>query len=86
MARKAGKKYRELDFDPFEDADDLFGDGELEESRLAGEMRGSEWGDDYLEAEERFTARRKIERRRDMRKLYSQLDEFEEFGDRADWY
>ena len=29
--------------------------------------------------------RLKIERRKDMKRLYSQLDEFEEFGDRVDW-
>ena len=85
MAKKAGKKYRELDFDPYDDADDLYGDGELDDSELSRDMLSSDWGDDSLDAEERLSARRKIERRKDMRKLYSQLDEFEEFGDRADW-
>jgi len=85
MAKKAGKKYRDLDFDPFDDADDLYGDGELGDNDLAGNSLDAGWGDDYLEAEERLSARRKIERRKDMRKLYSQLDEFEEFGDRVDW-
>jgi len=85
MAKKAGKKYRELDFDPYDDADDLYGDDELGDKELSGDFSGAGWGDEYLEAEERVSARRKIERRKDMRKLYSQLDEFEEFGDRADW-
>lgn len=85
MAKKAGKKYRELDFDPYDDADDLYGDAEFGESELSRDIHGAGWGDDYLDDEERFSARRKIERRKDMRKLYSQLDEFEEFGDRADW-
>lgn len=80
MAKKAGKKYRELDFDPYADTDDEY-DDELDVS----EFLRSDWGDDYPETEERFSARRKIERRNDMRKLYSQLDEFEEFGGRADW-
>jgi hypothetical protein len=85
MAKKAGKKYSELDFDPYDDADDLFGDAEPDDSELAREIYSTDWDDDSLDAEERFSARRKIERRKDMRKLYSQLDEFEEFGDRADW-
>jgi hypothetical protein len=80
MAKRASKKYRDLDVGSFDDADDLF-DDELDVS----ELLRSEWGDDLEETEERFSARRKIERRRDMRKLYSQLDEFEEFGDRVDW-
>ena len=79
MAKKAGKKYKELGFDPYEDAEDGFDDA-LDVS----ELYRSDWGDDYLETEERFSARRKIERHKDMRRLYSQLDEFEEFADRAD--
>ena len=84
MARKTGKKYRELDFDPYANADDPFGDGELDTGELAKDFYGTEWGDDF-DTEERFSARRKIERRNDVRRLYSQLDEFEEFGDSPDW-
>jgi hypothetical protein len=80
MAKKAGKKYEELGFDPYEDAEDGF-----EDALDVSEMYRSAWGDDYQETEERFSARRKIERRRDMRRLYSQLDEFEEFGGHVDW-
>ena len=84
MAKKARKKYRDLDFDPYADVDDLY-DDELDVKELAGDIHSTEWDDDYLETEERFSARRKIERRNDMRRLYSQLDEFEQFGDRVDW-
>jgi hypothetical protein len=84
MAKKVGKKYRELDFDPYDEVDDLY-DDELDVKELSRDIYSTEWGDDYLEPEERFSARRKIERRNDMRKLYSQLDEFEQFGDRGDW-
>jgi hypothetical protein len=78
MAKKAGKKYQDLGFDPYDDGDDEFDD-----QFDINEVYRSDWGDDYLETEERFSARRKIERRRDLRRLYSQLDEFEEFADRA---
>jgi hypothetical protein len=84
MAKKARKKYKELDFDPYDDVDDLY-DDELDVKELSKDIYSTEWGDDYFEPEERFSARRKIERRNDMRKLYSQLDEFEQFGDRGDW-
>ena len=84
MTRKTGKKYWELDFDPYADADDVSGDGELDVGELARDFHSTDWGDD-LDNEERFSVRRKIERRNDMRKLYSQLDDFEEFGDSSDW-
>lgn len=83
MAKKARKKFRELDFDPFDEFDDLY-DEELDVKEVSKEIQGSGW-DDYFETEERFSARRKIERRNDMKKLYSQLDEWEQFGERADW-
>jgi hypothetical protein len=83
MAKKARKKYKELDFDPFDEFDDLYSD-DLDFKELSRDPQNAGW-DDYLETEERFSARRKIERRNDMKKLYSQLDEWEQFGDRGDW-
>ena len=83
MAKKARKKYKELDFDPFDEFDELY-DDELDVKELSREIQHGDW-DDYLDPEERFSARRKIERRNDMKKLYSQLDEWEQFGDRVDW-
>ena len=83
MAKKARKKYKELDFDPMDEFDDLYGD-DLDVKELSRDMQQGGW-DDYAETEDRFSARRKIERRNDMKKLYSQLDEWEQFGDRVDW-
>jgi hypothetical protein len=83
MAKKARKKYKELDFDPLDEFDDLY-DGDFDASEISRESHSTGW-DDYFETEERFSARRKIERRNDMKKLYSQLDEWEQFGDRAEW-
>ena len=83
MAKKARKKYKELDFDPFDEFDDLY-DDDLDVKEHSREVRHAGRGDDF-ETEERFSARQKIERRNDMRKLYSQLDEWEQFGDRVDW-
>ena len=83
MAKRARKKYKELDFDPLDEFDELY-DDEPDVRELSREVQAAGWGD-YYETEERFSARRKIERRNDMKKLYSQLDEWEQFGDRADW-
>ena len=82
MAKKARKKYRELEFEPMDEFEDLY-DNELDVSELAGSA-DSEWGE-YHDSDASFSARRRIERRNDMKKLYSQLDEWEQFGDRADW-
>jgi len=84
MAKKARKKYKELDFDPYDEFDDGY-DDELEVKEISGDIQSTGWDDEYGETEERFSARRKIERRNDMKKLYSQLDEWEQFGDRVDW-
>ena len=79
MARKSRKHRQKLDFDVFENFDDGFDDDfELRE------LSNDDW-DDWDADEGKFTARRKIERRRDMKKLYSQLDDWEEFGSHVDW-
>ena len=83
MAKKARKKFKELDFDPYDEFDDAL-DEELDVKELSRDTSNGGWDDNY-DTEERFSARRKIERRNDMKKLYSQLDEWEQFGDRADW-
>lgn len=83
MAKKARKKFKELDFDPYDDFDD-FEDEELDVKELSRDSHNKDWGD-YYDTEERFSARRKIERRNDIRKLYSQLDEWEQYGERVDW-
>jgi len=83
MAKKARKKYKELDFEPLEEFEDAYADDpDLKE--LSSGMQDSDW-DDSFDVEDQFSARRKIERRNDMKKLYSQLDEWEQFGDRVDW-
>ena len=84
MAKKARKKYKELDFEPFEEFADAYED-DLDLKELSGSMQDSDWDDSLDDAEDSFSARRKIERRNDMKKLYSQLDEWEQFGDRVDW-
>jgi hypothetical protein len=63
-----------MEFDAFEDFDDGY-DDDFDLRQLSNDYHGDdEWGAD----EDKFTARRKIERRRDLKKLYSQLDEWEE--------
>jgi hypothetical protein len=83
MGKKAGKHNRELDFDPFDDFGDSY-DDEIDIRDLSRDFYSVDQDEGY-DGSGRFTARRKIERRRDMKKLYSELDEWEEFGNHSDW-
>lgn len=83
MGKHTRKHKRKVDFDPYDDFDDLY-DDDFDSIELSRDIFSTDWGDRYQD-EDRINARRKIERRRDMKRLYSQLDEWEEFGERADW-
>lgn len=83
MAKKAKKRDQEMDFEVFDDFDDLYEDG-MDLKTLTGRFYHPEWEEDSGSAS-KMTARRTIERRRDMQKLYSQLDEWEEFGEHVNW-
>jgi hypothetical protein len=65
-----------MDFDPYDEFEDLE-DSELSMKDLARDFYSTDW-DEYME-DGNMTARRKIERRRDYQKVYSELDEWEEF-------
>ena len=83
MGRKAGKTRQRLDFDPYDDFNDGY-DDEIDIGDLSRDFYSTDRSD-YYGTDGSFSARRKIERRRDMKKLYSQLDEWEEFGEQTDW-
>ena len=84
MARKLKKQDYDLDFDSFENMDDDFED-DFDFKELSRDIYSTEWGD-YAETEERSSSRRKIERRNDMKRLYSELNDWEEFGEQDNWY
>lgn len=73
---KRKRHHRPSDFDPYDDFEDL-DDTDLEMRDLARDFYSTDW-DEYHE-DDNMTARRKIERRRDYQKVYSELDEWEEF-------
>jgi len=83
MGKKARKTYLNLDIGDEDSFDDLFED-DFDASEPPKSIHIADWSDDNADA--RFTARRKIERRKDTKKLYSQLDEWEEFGKNPDRY
>jgi hypothetical protein len=82
MGKKSGKNPREFELDEIDDFDDL---DDLDVKGLSRDIYSAEWDDEYEEKQDRADARRKIERRRDMKRLYSELNDWEEFGLNEDW-
>jgi hypothetical protein len=86
MSKKSHKKRQKIVFDFDDDFDELY-DDDFDLDQLSRDIYSTDWGDhDYpYEKGNGNDARRRIERRRDMRKLYSELDEWEEFGSKSNW-
>jgi hypothetical protein len=82
MASKKRKYRQKIEFDPYDDLD--FADEEFEIKDIAKDFY-STYSEYETDEDSRITARRQIERRRDMKRLYSELDEWEEFGISDDW-
>jgi hypothetical protein len=83
MASRKRKLRQKMDFEPYDDVDFIY-DDDMDIKDIARDFYSTDRNYD-LEEESRITARRQIERRRDMKKLYSELDEWEEFGSYDDW-
>jgi hypothetical protein len=83
MASKKRKVHQQMDFDPYDDYEDFY-DEEMDISDIAKDFYSTDWESDF-KSNRSMTARRKIERRRDMKRLWSELQDFEEFGEQADW-
>jgi hypothetical protein len=86
MSKKSRIKRQKVTVEIDDDFDDLY-DSDFDFEQLSRD----DYDDDGNEIEERTrrgskrTARWKIERRRDKRKLYSQLNDWEEFGSHHSW-
>ena len=83
MASRKRKFREKMDFELYDDVDFMH-DEDMDIKDIARDFYSVDRDYD-LEEESRITARRQIERRRDMKKLYSELDEWEEFGNYEDW-
>ena len=83
MAKKAHRQNREFKFDPYDDFDDI--DDDFDAKILKADFDDSDW-EDASEWNYHGSARRKIERRNEMKKLYSELNDWEEFGESESWY
>jgi hypothetical protein len=83
MASRKQKFRQKMDFESYDDVD-YMDDDDMDIKDIARDFYSAD--SNYESDEEsRITARRQIERRRELRKLYSELDEWEQFGDQDDW-
>lgn len=83
MASKKRKLRQKMKFDMFEDMG-LIHDDDIDFEDISRDVFSAESG--YAPYEEkRISARRQIERRRDMKDLYSELEDWEESGKHRDW-
>jgi hypothetical protein len=81
MAKKARKHNREFKFDPYDDFDDMY-DDDFDAKDLTRDFHSTEWGEENLsDWNGHGSARRKIERRNEIKRLYSELNDWEEFGE-----
>jgi hypothetical protein len=72
------------DFDDYEDYQEDFGDDVGNLKNLSKDFYSTDW-EDPSDSEHRFSTRRKIERRNDLRNLYSQIDDADELDFGNEW-
>ena len=80
MASKKRKYRQKFDFDPYDGLDFSGDDADDVDIKDIARDFYSTYSDYEMDEDNRITARRQIERRRDMKRLYSELDDWEEFG------
>jgi len=77
--------YDEYDeYDEYEDLDESFADGSNDMRKLSKDFYSTDW-EDPSGPESRFSTRRKIERRNDLKKLYSEFDDDPELDFGSEW-
>ena len=90
MGSKKRSNQTDYDVDPFDDYDDYndyeieFGDDVGYVKNLSKELYGTDW-DDPPGSEHRISSRRRIERRNELRDLYSQIGDLDEFELGDEW-
>ncbi len=85
MSKKSRKSVREFDADPYMDFDDDELDEDLYDfSDLSKDFYSTEW-ENPADRPGRLSTRRRIERRNDLKELYSQFDEWDEIELGKEW-
>ena len=84
MAKRSKWDLENLDFDPYDD-DDIDADDDMDEfAEIARDIYSTDW-EDPAPSGRRISARRKIERRNELKELYSQFDDWDDIGPESYW-
>ena len=84
MGRKSKWDLDDMDFEPFDDYESGSDDDMDDMSELAKDFYSSEW-QDPAGMGHRISARRRIERRNELKDLYSQFDDWDEYELENEW-
>jgi hypothetical protein len=84
MGRKRESYFKEIDSDQYDEYEDDFDDDLNDLGLLSKDFYSTDW-EDPSGSEDRFSTRRKIERRNDLRDLYSQFDDWDDLESLNEW-
>jgi hypothetical protein len=73
------------DFDYYDDYDDDFDLTSSDIRKLSKDFYSTDW-EDPSGSDRKFSTRRKIERRNDLKTLFSQFDDYDDIDLGNDWY
>lgn len=84
MGKKTHKHKRSSDFDTFDDVENFY-DEEFDSKELSRDIYSTEWGM-YPESDDLGRPQSKSRRQGGKNRVYSELNDWEEFGERDSWY
>ena len=84
MGSKRRPNSQEFDSDPYDEYEDELDDDLDDLGYLSKDFYSTDW-EDPSGSERRFSTRRKIERRNDLKKLYSQFDDWDDSDLSDEW-
>jgi len=84
MGRKRRSALQEFDSDPYDEYEEELDDDLDNLGNLSKDFYSTDW-EDPSGSERRFSTRRKIERRNDLKELYSQFDDWDDFDFSNEW-
>lgn len=73
------------DFDYYDEFDDDFDLSSADMRKLSKDFYSTDW-EDPSGHDRKFSTRRKIERRNDLKNLFSQFDDYDDIDLGSDWY
>ena len=84
MGPKRRPDLQEFDSGPYDEYEDELDDDLNDLGNLSKDFYSTDW-EDPSGSEHRFSTRRRIERRNDLKELYSQFDDWDDFDLSTEW-